>query len=245
MHRALITGASRRIGAVLAQHLHRNYDLELHARTPREEADTLYQALHTLRPDSVRWHYAELANAEARAKLAENLGKAPLELAVFNASHFEPSDLRTSASQQVAILQQALQVNLISTWDLCLRLRPRLAAAVRRSGDASVVVILDLYASYPLPGYEAYSISRAAGAMLVRSLAQAFGKEGIRVNAVAPGTVLWSEGPVRAESETQITESSALGRTGLPADVAQAVAYLAGARHTTGISLPVDGGRRL
>jgi len=56
---------------------------------------------------------------------------------------------------------------------------------------------------------------------------------------------LWSEGTIRAESETQITESTALGHTGLPDDVAHAVAYLASARHTTGISLPVDGGRRL
>ncbi len=245
MHRALITGASRRIGAVLAQHLHRNYDLELHARTPREEADILYQTLHRVRPDSVHWHYAELANAEARAQLAENLGEAPLDLAVFNASHFEPSNLGTPPPQQVDVLRHVLEVNVVSTWDLCLRLRPRLAAAVRHSGDGSIVVILDLYASYPLPGYESYSISRAAGVMLVQSLAQAFGKEGIRVNAVAPGTVLWSEGTVWAENETQLTESTALGRTGLPKDVAQAVAYLASARHTTGISLPVDGGRRL
>ena len=134
-------------------------------------------------------------------------------------------------------------MNVVAAWDLALTLRPQLRAAAQAHGDAAIVLLLDLYATRPLPGYEAYSISRAAGSMLVQALARAFGSEGIRVNGIAPGTVLWAETDQRAEQPAQLAAGTALGRIGTPADVAGAVRYLAGAPYVTGSVLAVDGGR--
>lgn len=203
----------------------------------------LAATLEELRPQSTRIIEAELGDEHARAQLADAVGAAPLDLVVFNASRYARSDLAAAPAVRNRELRDFFEVNVVAAWDLALCLRPALAAAARARGDAAIVVILDLYAQRPLPGYEAYSISRAAGAMLVQALARAFGGEGIRVNGVAPGTVLWAEGQRRAETETLLAARTALGRIGSPADVAAAVRYLAGARYVTGSVLPVDGGR--
>ncbi|MBU6403533.1 MAG: SDR family oxidoreductase [Pseudomonadota bacterium] len=241
--RALITGATRRVGAEIARQLHADHDLLLHARHAHADAEALTAQFNTARARSARILCAELGDEPARAQLAADVGPAPLDLVVFNASRYAPSDLAATPALRNAELRAFLEVNLVATWDLALHLRPALAAAAHARGDAAIVVILDVYAQRPLPGYEAYSISRAAGGMLVQALARAFGREGIRVNAVAPGTVLWSDGAQRAETEATLARGTALGRIGSPADVAQAVRYLAGARYVTGSVLPVDGGR--
>ena len=241
--RALITGAARRVGAEIAQQLHADHDLLLHCRHSRDEAAALAAALETVRPQSTRIVEGELGDEHARAQLADVVGAAPLDLVVFNASRYARSDLAAVPAVRNRELRDIFEVNVVATWDLALRLRPALAAAAHARGDAAIVVILDIYAQHPLPGYEAYSISRAAGAMLVQALARAFGGDGIRVNGVAPGTVLWADGPLRAETEALLIARTALGRIGSPADVAAAVRYLAGARYVTGSVLPVDGGR--
>ena len=241
--RALITGAARRVGAEIAHRLHADHDLLLHRRHSRDEAAALAATLDAIRPQSTRIVEGELGDEHARAQLADAVGAAPLDLVVFNASRYARSDLAAASAVRNRDLRDFFEVNVVATWDLALRLRPALAAAARVRGDAAIVVILDLYAQHPLPGYEAYSISRAAGAMLVQALARAFGAEGIRVNGITPGTVLWADGPLRAETEAMLAARTALGRIGSPADVAAAVRYLAGARYVTGSVLPVDGGR--
>lgn len=241
--RALVTGAARRVGAVIAEALRADYDLLLHARYSLDEAEAQAVSFNAIRAGSARVVAGDLADESARAALDEAIGDAPLHLAVFSASRYGPSDLDASPSARNADLRAFLEVNVVAIWDLALRLRPRMAAAARETGDAAIVVILDIYAQHPLPGYEAYSISRAAGSMLVQALARALGPEGVRVNGVAPGTVLWAEGPGRAETEVQLAQGTALGHIGSPTDVAGAVRYLAGARYVTGSVLPVDGGR--
>lgn len=241
--RALITGATRRVGAEIARQLHADHDLLLHARHAHADAEALTAQFNTARARSARILCAELGDEPARAQLAADVGPAPLDLVVFNASRYAPSDLAATPALRNAELRAFLEVNLVATWDLALHLRPALAAAAHARGDAAIVVILDVYAQRPLPGYEAYSISRAAGAMLVQALARALGPAGIRVNGVAPGTVLWAETPERAETATALTSGTALGRIGSPADVAQAVRYLADAHYVTGSVLAVDGGR--
>ncbi len=241
--RALITGAGRRVGAEIAKQLHDEYDLILHSRALRTEAHVAATRFEALRAGSARLVTSELGDEGSRAALCADIGDKPLDLMVLNASRYRRSDLAADPAQRNAELRTFLEVNVVSAWDLALRLRPQLTAGVALRGDASIVVILDLYAQRPLPGYEAYSISRAAGGMLVQALARAFGPDGIRVNGVAPGTVLWAEGDDRAETMAQLARGTALGRIGTPGDVAGAVRYLAAARYVTGSVLPVDGGR--
>ena len=241
--RALITGAARRVGAEIARRLHAEYDLLLHARASRDEAEAAAGRFNARRAGSARVLTGELADEASRAALCAAVGDAPLDLLVLNASRYGRSDLDATPAARNADLRAFLEVNVVAGWDLVLRLRPLLTAAVQASGDAVVVVILDVYAQRPLPGYEAYSISRAAGAMLVQALARAFGHQGIRVNGVAPGTVLWAESPERAETVALLARGTALGSIGTPDDVARAVGYLATARYVTGSVLTVDGGR--
>jgi len=85
----------------------------------------------------------------------------------------------------------------------------------------------------------AHSAAKAAQAMLTRVLARALAPE-VRVCGVAPGPVA-----VERDREERRASETLLGRVGSPADVAEAVAYLAGAEFVTGTTLFVDGGRAL
>jgi pteridine reductase len=88
-------------------------------------------------------------------------------------------------------------------------------------------------------------MSKAALRMATFALAQELGPE-VRVNAVAPGNVLWSENPVKAETPQMLIEETALQRQGAPEDIAGAVLWLIrDAVYVTGQTLRVDGGRIL
>ena len=92
-------------------------------------------------------------------------------------------------------------------------------------------------------GHAAYAASKAALVRLTECLALDLAPA-VRVNAVAPGTVLWPE-RVPASLRRTLVGRIPLRRTGAPADVADAVRYLAAAPFVTGAVLPIDGGRHL
>ena len=97
-------------------------------------------------------------------------------------------------------------------------------------------------------GNEAYSAAKAGLVSLTRSIAVQFGGNGIRCNAVAPGTVATEYWEHRKERDPLVFEKAAqwypLGRIGRPGDVAESVMFLASdaASWITGIVLPVEGG---
>jgi pteridine reductase len=78
--------------------------------------------------------------------------------------------------------------------------------------------------------------------MLTRSLARELGPA-VRVNAIAPGPVLWPEHGVDEALRSRIVARTALKRAGSPDDVAQAALYFANAPFVTGQVLAIDGGR--
>ena len=92
-------------------------------------------------------------------------------------------------------------------------------------------------------GFAAYCASKAALVRLTECLALELAPR-VRVNAVAPGTVLWPRA-YGAARRRQLAARIPLGRAGTPLDVAEAVRFLAEAPFVTGAVLPVDGGRRL
>lgn len=97
-------------------------------------------------------------------------------------------------------------------------------------------------------GNEAYSAAKAGLLSLTRSIATRYGNQGIRCNAVAPGTVATGAWAARLAADPQVLERAArhypLGRVGTPGDVAAAILFLASpaASWITGVVLPVDGG---
>ena len=113
------------------------------------------------------------------------------------------------------------------------------AAPHLRRTRGCVVMIEDVAGYQPWPAFIAHSAAKAAQAMLTRVLARALAPE-VRVCGVAPGPVA-----VERDREERRASETLLGRVGSPADVAEAVAYLAGAEFVTGTTLFVDGGRAL
>jgi pteridine reductase len=104
---------------------------------------------------------------------------------------------------------------------------------------------VDIHAERPLKGYPVYSIAKAGLVMLTKTLARELAPD-IRVNAVAPGAILWPEHDASEKTREHIIARTALKRQGDPEDVARAVAFLIkDAEYMTGQVLTVDGGRSL
>jgi len=119
------------------------------------------------------------------------------------------------------------------------------AAPHLRASGGAIVNLADIYAQSPLRHHAIYSSAKAALVMLTRALALEFAPD-VRVNAIAPGAMLWPEHARNTERERRLTAAIPLARTGTPEDIAGAVDWLlTGARYVTGQVLRVDGGRLL
>jgi NAD(P)-dependent dehydrogenase (short-subunit alcohol dehydrogenase family) len=117
-----------------------------------------------------------------------------------------------------------------------------LAQAAERSlreAKGVLVIVEDVASHQAWTSFPAHSAAKAAQAMLTRVLARAFAPD-VRVCGIAPGPVAVAPG-----QEERRAAETLLGRVGSPGDVADAVAYLAGANYVTGTTLVVDGGRLL
>ena len=141
--------------------------------------------------------------------------------------------------------QRVLDVNLTGTFRLCKACHALLAA--NREAGGSIVNIASMNAFVALPWIPAYCASKAGVVMLTKSLALAWAKEGIRVNALAPGyveTAINAEGRTDRAHYDRITSRIPQGRWGQPADIAGSAVFLASpaARYITGTVLAVDGG---
>lgn len=237
---ALITGAAKRIGAQIARRLHASgYDVALHYRSSRAEMDALVAELEAARPGSALPLQADLAQFDRLPELvAQTIGRfGRLDALVNNASAYYATPLGSATPAQ---WDELFASNARAPFFLAQAAAPHLKA----SGGA-IVNIADIYAERPLPGHSVYCMAKAALVMATKALAQELGPD-VRVNAVAPGNILWSENPDKAETPEMVRERTALRRQGEPDDIAGAVHWLlAGNGYVTGQILAVDGGRTL
>lgn len=237
---ALITGAARRVGAVIARTLHAaGYDLALHYRQSRLELDALVADLESARANSTLALQADLAEVARLPGLIDatvaRFGR--LDALVNNASTYYATPFGAITPQQ---WEELFAANARAPLFLAQAAAPHLKAA--RGG---IVNITDIYAERPLAQHAVYGMSKAALRMATFALAQALGPE-VRVNAVAPGNVLASEHPVKAETLEDVIDGTALRRRGTPDDIAGAVLWLLrDATYVTGQTIRVDGGRIL
>ena len=120
------------------------------------------------------------------------------------------------------------------------------AAAPHLTANAGAIVnLVDIYADSALRNHSVYVMAKAALVAMTRALALDLAPH-VRVNAVAPGAVLWPEQGKSDQAKEAILASVPLARMGSPDDVAEAVRWLLlDARYTTGQVIRVDGGRSL
>jgi NAD(P)-dependent dehydrogenase (short-subunit alcohol dehydrogenase family) len=224
--RALVSGATQGIGAVIANHL-----AALGAQVT---------AIGLGNGDGTLDAAVEVKQADVTSAESVEAALAPIEQLdiVFNCAGI----IQRGAEHDLEVFERVLAVNLTGTMRVCGATRARLKA----SGGCIVntASMLSFFGGGLVPGYAA---SKGGVAQLTKSLAIAYAADGIRVNAVAPGwiatplTQALQDDPARAGP---ILARTPLGRWGTPDDVARAAVFLCtpAAAFMTGVILPVDGG---
>jgi pteridine reductase len=234
----LVTGAARRVGAVIAAGFHAaGARVAVHYRSSQAEADALVARLNAGRPDSARAFPADLSDPAACDPLVAAVVRAfgRLDILVNNASTFYATPVGTITPDQ---FDDLVGSNLRAPLFLAQAAARELA---RREG--LILNIADIHGLRPLGNHAVYSAAKAGLVMLTRSLARELGPV-IRVNAIAPGPVMWPERGVDAALRDRIVARTALKRAGTPEDVARAAIFFAtAAPFVTGEVLAVDGGR--
>jgi pteridine reductase len=236
----LVTGGARRVGAAICRRLHAGgATIALHYRSSAFEARALEVELNALRAGSLTIVQADLLKVSALNGLVRDAVKAHgrLDALVNNASSFYPTPLGE-------ITEQAWD-DLIGTNLKAPLFLVQAAARELRASHGAVVNVADIHAEMPMKNHVVYNAAKGGLIALTRSLARELGPE-VRVNAVAPGTILWPESDTWQDEVTRqrIINQTALKRIGEPDDIAKAVEFLiAGAPYVTGQVIAVDGGR--
>ena len=237
----LITGGARRVGAAVCRRLHgAGASLMLHYRNSAGEARLLQAELNHVRAQSVALIQADLLDVAKLPSLVEQTVQTfgRLDALVNNASSFFQTP--------VGEITPAAFGDLVGTnLQAPLFLSQAAAPALRRT-QGSIVNITDLHAERPLKSYVVYSTAKAGLMGLTRSLARELAPD-VRVNAIAPGPILWPDDEAFDElSRQRIISHTPLRREGTPDDIARAIHFLiADAPYVTGETLHVDGGRHI
>jgi pteridine reductase len=237
---ALVTGGARRIGAHIARRLHaEGLNIALHFRRSGAQARHLRDELNAVRPASVQLFEADLLNPGATGQLIRSVLDAfrRMDVLVNNASIFYATPLE---SLDDASYEELLATNLKVPLFLA-----QAAAAELGKSRGCIVNIADIYGIKPLAGYAAYCAAKAGLIMLTRALAVELAPH-TRVNAVAPGAILWPESASGSVEREAVIAQTPMRRAGDPADVAEAVLFLVrDAPYVTGQVIKVDGGRAI
>jgi len=235
----LITGAAHRIGATTAKLLHKNgMNIILHYRGSREQAQAVQKELNDMREKSVILIQADLHITNGLSALIEESIKAwgRLDALINNASSFYPTKIGKANEEQWDDLMGS---NLKAPFFLSQAAAPHL-----KKTKGCIINIIDIHADRPLKNFPIYSMAKAGLAMMTKSLACELGPE-IRVNAVAPGAILWPEN-LDEVAKQRIVSRTFLKRQGEPDDISKTILYLIkDANYVTGQIITVDGGRSL
>ncbi|ETA72411.1 MULTISPECIES: SDR family NAD(P)-dependent oxidoreductase [Mesorhizobium] len=247
--RTLVTGGSDGIGLAIAEAFLREGADVLIVGRDAGKLDAARQKLAALgRPSAVETSSADLATSLGVATVVEQVKETgrPLDILVNNAgvAYLVPFE-----SVSEAQFQHSFALNVAAAFFLTQGLLPHFGAG------ASIINISSYFARKMIPKRPSsvYSLSKGALNSLTRSLAFELGPRGIRVNAIAPGTVDTAmrrktvdnlPAEAKAELKAYVERSYPLGRIGRPDDLAGMAVYLASdeAAWTSGGIFAVDGG---
>lgn len=235
----LVTGAAKRVGRAIAEELHRaGANVAIHYRTAQAAATAMADEFNASRPNSALCLHADLGDLAALTALIDatvaHFGR--LDALINNASSFFATPLGKIG---IADWDDLVGSNLKAPLFLTQAAAPHLKAA-----QGAVVNITDIHAERPLAGYPLYCAAKAGLLGLTRALAIELAPL-VRVNAVAPGAILWpDDGAFDQEARQRVVDHTLLQRTGSPQDIARTVRFLlADAAYVTGQVINVDGGR--
>jgi NAD(P)-dependent dehydrogenase (short-subunit alcohol dehydrogenase family) len=244
--RALVTGGSYGIGAATCLKLARD------AITRGESAHIVVTATG-VRPDLTEL-VAELKSLGAHARgvagdLADpGLPQRLVDEAVEFCGGLDSLVSNAGARYKGSLLEMTVEdwdrvnaVNLRAAWLLGKAAHPHLKAS-----RGAIVVVTSIGGENPLPNYGPYSTTKAALIMLVKHMAHEWGRDGIRVNGVAPGSTLTREkAQMKVDEELAARRAAVIpmGRVADPSEQAAAIAFLLGkeASYISGHNLVVDG----
>jgi len=238
----LITGGAKRVGASICRLLHANgANLMIHYRSSVKEARALQAELNLQRSNSVAIIQGDLLNLAILPSLVQesiqHFGR--LDVLINNASSYYPTEIGDIKDEQ---WQDLMGSNLKAPLFLA-----QAAADELRKQHGCIINITDMHVERPKKGYIIYSVAKAGLVTLTKSLAHEFSPD-VRVNAVAPGPVMWPEDNPQFDElyRQRVISQTLLKRIGEPNDIAKAVKFLIqDAPFITGQIIAVDGGRSL
>jgi len=235
---ALITGAPRRIGRVLAlTAADAGYDVAVHARALDADVESLIAEIET-KGRRAAPVVGDLSDGATPARLLSEAGSrlGSLTLLVNSASLFDDDRIDT-------VTADGFDAHIGANLRAPILLSQAFAAQVPASAKALIVNILDQRVWKPTPQYFSYAVSKAALWQATQMLAQALAPN-IRVNGIGPGPTLPS---IHQTEETFAAEAAGvlLQRHAKPDEIAQALRYLIDAGAVTGQMIAVDAGQHL
>lgn len=218
--RAVVTGAGRGIGAVIAQRL---------------EEDGYEVARLDIAGDGVI--RCDVTNEDDVRAAADKVG--PVDVLVNNAGIWRFTPLRDTSSEDFL---DVIKVNVLGPFQMA---RAFVDGMIARGGG-SIVNIVSIAGTNASPAVGSYTPSKAGLLALTRLMAVEWGPLGVRCNAVGPGLIPTEGAGVYGDPEVKAARAAAIpvGRLGTPLDIANAVAFFASEQssYVNGQALFVDGG---
>lgn len=237
---ALVTGAGKRIGRVIALRLHdAGAGIAVHYFRSSEPAEALTAELNAKRPGSAFAVGADIRQQAVLGRLIDDVvaEAGRLDILINNASSFYATPLGDIGEPE---WNDLIDTNLKAPLFLV-----QAALGHLRANRGTIINMIDIHARRPLRDFHVYGAAKAGLAMLTRSLARDLAPE-VRVNGIAPGAILWPEDGMSDKVKQNIVGKIPLGRPGEPDDIARTVLFLVrDAPYITGQIIAVDGGRSI
>ena len=236
----LVTGAGKRIGKDISKYFHRKgFDVILHFNKSSKEAENLKKELLSIRENSCITFQADFSNKASIKSAIEALLSTTDELDVLinNASSFYATPIEKAEEQDWLNL---LYTNATIPFFLIKALKPLL-----EKSKGCVINISDSEVAKGISHFSLYAAAKAALESFTKSLAKELAPD-IRVNALAPGIILWPDAnEIDEEVKAELINKTSLRRMGEPKDISSAAYMLYKSTYITGQVIKVDGGRSI